>query len=65
MYYLTLRGQSVSLATDVSFPWWMAIFSAGALYLLFGRLKKKSEQQVPREIFYEPNNPFDERNHLA
>lgn len=65
MYYLTSTGKPVSLATETTFPWWAGIISLAAIMVLFRWLKKSSEQQVPQEIFYEPTNPFEERNNLA
>lgn len=65
MYYLTSKGKPVSIAAETTFPWWAGIISLALIIVLFRWLKKNREQQVPKEIFYEPTNPFDERNHLA
>jgi len=65
MYYLTIKGKPVSIATETTFPWWAGIISLALIIVLFRWLKKSSEQQVPQEIFYEPTNPFDERDTFA
>jgi membrane protease YdiL (CAAX protease family) len=65
MFYLQRSGQPVSVASEPSFPIWAGIVALAVLVLLFRWMKKSTEQVVPQEIFYEPTNPFDERNTVA
>jgi hypothetical protein len=65
MYYLHLSGKPVSVSSEPSFPIWVGLVAAVALFLLFRWLRNSAKAEVPREIFYEPGNPFDNRNELA
>lgn len=65
LFYRSQKGLPVSLDTEVGLPWWMGLVSLAVLLWLFGWLKKSRESMVPPEIFYESNNPFDQRNNTA
>lgn len=65
MFYLQRTGQPVSVASEPSFPIWAGLAALVVLVVLFRLLRKSAEEVVPQEIFYEPANPFDERNNLA
>lgn len=65
MFYLQRSGQPVSVASEPSFPIWAGIVALAVLVLLFRWMRNSTEQVVPQEIFFEPTNPFDERNTMA
>jgi hypothetical protein len=66
MYYLSLTNQPIEVSSTQSvFPWWTGIIALVALVALFGWLRKSVQQYPPREIFYEPTNPFDQRGDFA
>ncbi len=57
--YINARQNKPIDTNAFSFPWWTAAFSIGALIYLFHHLKKIKQEQMPVEIFYDRNNPFD------
>jgi membrane protease YdiL (CAAX protease family) len=65
MFYLQRSGQPVSVASEPSFPVWAGLVALAVLVVLFRWLRKSTEQVVPQEIFYEPTNPFDDRDTVA
>ena len=65
MFYLHLSGKPVAVTSEAVFPVWVGIISLTAIAVLFRWLSRSTEEDVPREIFYDPTNPFDERNTVA
>lgn len=64
MFIQTKLNKPVSVNTETSFPWWVAIFSVIALWFLFRWLIQLYPGPKPVEVYYNSRNPFDE-NYLA
>ncbi len=59
MFINARQGKPADTSNGMTFPWWTAIFSIAALVYLFHSLKKIKQEQMPVEIFYDRNNPFE------
>ena len=65
MYYLHAQQKPVTLANESSLPLWAGGISLVIVVAVFFAMKKTQEGIVPREVFYDRFNPFDERNNVA